>query len=541
MLIKVANKSQSWVNAQARGFARPFNRVAINMQDHPGAWLGAFTVVYFACTIAHALAKRLWFDELFTYYVSRLPGWGDRLALGSESPPLFYFLTRQSQRLIGWNSIGERMPEMVGFWLMCVCLFFFVRRRCPAIYGFLAMLIPVGTGAYYYAVEAKPYGLVLGMAGLSMLCWQCSAECSRRRLPLILLAFSIALGVNFHFYGAQIVIPLLAGETWRAFERRRIDWGMLSAVGLGLTPLAFLVPLARSTAGPWVALVRDSAVFWAKPRALSFVLFYFRLFGPQLPAFVISAIVMFLAYAVEIKHPCEKRSSCQGLVPHELVACLAYLMVPAAVLVVAWLKTGVFIDRYALSAVVGSTILMVFLVAMISAGRPAVPALFMAILVWFWISNTVSAQKHELDPLEEIGQSSALYPRDDTLPIVVADAVLFAQLAYYSPPELRSRLVYLTDPADAIRRADFLPELGLNSSRGIRPDRIEDYAPFLSRNREFWLYCHGVPRLEWLQSRLRDEGWTLSEEARKGSGVLIRVRWQNKADGSAVVHTPQAP
>ena len=148
---------------QGEGFARWLDRIFAGVakwaDDHAWLWLAAFTVIYLACTVARSLAKPLWFDELFTFYISRAPGWKERLAMGfgDDCPPLFYGLTHACLRLFGENSLASRMPEIMGFWLMCVCLFLFVRRRCAAIYAFLAVLLAVRSLAYAYAYEARPY------------------------------------------------------------------------------------------------------------------------------------------------------------------------------------------------------------------------------------------------------------------------------------------------------------------------------------------------------------------------------------------------
>jgi hypothetical protein len=44
------------------------------------------------------------------------------------------------------------------------------------------MLFPLITNAYPYAYEARPYGLLLGFCGLSLLCWQSAAEGQSRLL-----------------------------------------------------------------------------------------------------------------------------------------------------------------------------------------------------------------------------------------------------------------------------------------------------------------------------------------------------------------------
>jgi hypothetical protein len=57
--------------------------MAKSAEDHSGIWMAAFTVIYLACTVARSLAKPLWYDELLTLYISRAPGWKERLALAA--------------------------------------------------------------------------------------------------------------------------------------------------------------------------------------------------------------------------------------------------------------------------------------------------------------------------------------------------------------------------------------------------------------------------------------------------------------------------
>src|SRR5262245_65490298 len=136
----------------------------------------------------------MWNDELFTFYTSRLPKvsdiWGALLTGADQIPPLFHLITRAAFALFGVNSLSVRLPEVLGFWVMSLCLFRFVSKRSSALYGFAAMLVPLITVAYDYAYEARPYGLVLGFCGLALLCWQSAAEGHYRKLPLIGLAVS---------------------------------------------------------------------------------------------------------------------------------------------------------------------------------------------------------------------------------------------------------------------------------------------------------------------------------------------------------------
>jgi hypothetical protein len=77
---------------------------------------------------------------------------------------------------------------MIGFWVMSVCVFRFVQRRTSALFATLATLFLLATPGYGYAYEARPYGLVLGCCGLSLLGWQHATGNRKRKLGLAIVA-----------------------------------------------------------------------------------------------------------------------------------------------------------------------------------------------------------------------------------------------------------------------------------------------------------------------------------------------------------------
>ena len=162
-----------------------------------------FSITYLAIASALAWHKLLWNDELFTLYIARLPTYTDiwsLLASGVEQlPPTFHILARLSLKLFGVNHWALRLPEILGVGVMSLCLFVVVSRRSSAAYGLVAMVLPLVTHALYYATEARPYGLVLGCAALSLLC------CSR--WPTIVaascpggLSAALAAALASHYY-----------------------------------------------------------------------------------------------------------------------------------------------------------------------------------------------------------------------------------------------------------------------------------------------------------------------------------------------------
>ena len=134
------------------------------------------SALYFADTLLRASLKTFWYDELVTVYLCKLPSFGatwSAVLHGADlNPPLLYLLTRWSQHLFGEGLIATRLPEILGFWVFGLCLFWFAKRRLGLLRGAIAGFFPVFTLAHYYAYEARPHGIVLGFFGLMLLCWQ---------------------------------------------------------------------------------------------------------------------------------------------------------------------------------------------------------------------------------------------------------------------------------------------------------------------------------------------------------------------------------
>src|SRR5215470_6837116 len=92
-----------------------------------------FFPVYFSFAFMEAKRKPMWDDEFFTLYISRANGMKgilDALLTGADQhPPLFYYLTHQVTWLVGTSHLTLRLLPMIGFCLMCVCLFYLLYPR----------------------------------------------------------------------------------------------------------------------------------------------------------------------------------------------------------------------------------------------------------------------------------------------------------------------------------------------------------------------------------------------------------------------------
>ena len=201
------------------------------LDRHKYLLLGLYSVAYFWATCYRASRKLFWFDEVVTMYVSRLPDlkaiWGATLTGVDFSSPLMYMLTRWSLNVVPVEEIGARLPATIGFWIFTLCLFRFVSVRSNTLAGLISLLFPLATRAYFYAYEARAYGILLACCGLAVVSWQYAAEHYGSRIwSLIGIFVGLAGGLLIHPTALLMFGPLLLGEMARFAVSRRSDWAL---------------------------------------------------------------------------------------------------------------------------------------------------------------------------------------------------------------------------------------------------------------------------------------------------------------------------
>jgi 4-amino-4-deoxy-L-arabinose transferase-like glycosyltransferase len=200
-------------------------------------------------------ARLLWNDEFLSFYSDGVATFKQVILVQlhhpiSLDPPTYHLLSHLSMDLIGRNAIALRLPALAGFLLFQLCLFFFVRRLAGDRSAIIAMAVPILTASFRYSLEGRPYGLLLGLYALSLLCWQIATQDDgirrSRLLPLIGLTLSIALAITSHYFGVLILIPVSLGELSRILIRKRLDFGILTALALGLASVVLILPFKRA-------------------------------------------------------------------------------------------------------------------------------------------------------------------------------------------------------------------------------------------------------------------------------------------------------
>jgi hypothetical protein len=486
--------------------------------------LGMLLLVYLGITGVLAYYRLFWNDELFTVYIARIPsvsGIWAFLATGVEqTPPTFHLLIRVLVLALGEHHLTVRLPSILAMGMVGICMFVVVSRRTSTAYGLIAMLCPILTQAFFYAYEARPYALVLAFSAGSLLCWQSATEGHRRGLSLAGLAATLAAALCCHYYAVLAFLPLVAGEVARSFSRRRVDPAVWLAFCVAMTPLLAFLPLlmaGRKLAG----------TFWARPRWQYMVGFYQNILSPAVVPLLL--IVLVLAFYALARAAAGRERTLPVTPPpprHEVLAAVAYLALPVVGILLAKLVTGAFTDRYALPAVLGLAMIVSWGAFHLLDGRATMGVLLAALLVgWFVVFAGIAPA---LQLRQGVSDQRAVYRFLQTaapgnMPIVIAGPHAFFQLTYYAPPALAPRLVYLVDPAEALRYLDTdTVDLGMREFGRWTTLRVEPYRAYLSAHPHFLLYADRGP-WAWLLSALGATSARLGVVALDGGASLFLV------------------
>ena len=489
-------------------YCRFAQRVAQFIERHPFVLLAAFTLVYFATACPLAERKLLWHDEIFTVRIARQPTlaalWA---ALGSgmdANPPLNYLATRAACAILGDGPVAYRLPALVGFWLFCVCLFLFVAHRCGRAFACLAVLFALATDAHHtFAYEARPYGLLLGWAGLALLCWQRTGE-GNSRAARAGLALSLAAALATHYYAVLLFVPLGLAEAARSWRRWRIDLAVWACFAVGLLSLAAFLPLAQQ------ARAVLGTGFWARPTLEKLATFYKELLGVDVLACV--AVLLFLAVYPRLRTADEEQPHEQpsSLPPEEILVAVAFAALPFFAFALGKLVTGAFAHRYAITAVIGPSVAFACAARHYSRCCPVLAVSVGGILLAWWLAtDVVRLQEMEGKRAEFAAAHDRLARQAERAGVLaVSDPLAYLQHAYYAPA-LRPRLVYLCSPRLALRyKGSNTTDLALLLLSRWSDLNVLDCEEFVAAHREFAVHDRGG----WLAAALADRDLLLTKK-----------------------------
>jgi len=274
-------------------------------------------------------------DEFLSYYTDRVPTlaqvvWVQLHYPISLDPPTYHLLSHFAMQLLGPTEMALRLPAFLGFLLCQVSLFFFVRRLAGPRSAAIALALPLLTYSFFYAIQGRPYGLLLGLYSASLACWQAAirAPAGRSRvLALSGIGAALVLGVTSHYFGVLILIPVCAGELVRSLDRRQLDRGVLTAIAAGFVSIATVLPFQHALLA-YRAHYYNTAVDWhVLPQSYFSLFSFYRGWNHlQQHIFELSALVLSAVLVAAILLRLRRQA---GRDPaHEWIALLALALLP---------------------------------------------------------------------------------------------------------------------------------------------------------------------------------------------------------------------
>lgn len=492
-------------------------RLTAFLDRHRLAVLAVWSIAFAIPTAMRAAAKPFWHDEIYTVLLARLPSisihWA-ALADGADfAPPLNAFAVRIVRHVGGLGPVLARVPAMLGFWTMAMVVFVMVRERANAALALAAACVPLFTAGYRYSYEARPYGLMMGLAALAWLSWSRAAAGRRRTIFLPLLGVSLAAGLWNHYFAVLVYVPIAAGEATRAIRQRRVDgplWIAVIASVVAAAPLARLLALSASR----------TSHFWVSPGLSDIPAAYTFLFGglAEALAWPIAAIALIALWSrLRSTVPATPMPAWPA---HEIAASIASLLLPLLGVLLALVATGGFVARYAMPTVAAVAIVLPLAIGRAARTRVADVVLLLALASAFVRSipplapvpspeNPVAARPLFAASIKQPG------------PTVVAGELMFLQLWYYTPSESRAALRYLADPELALRYrgSDIVDRNYLALGRWTAVP-VERFDLFLRSHDAFRVYTAGF---NWQLDGLRESGAGVTRVGSEAGGTLYDV------------------
>lgn len=421
----------------------------------------------------------LWMDEILTIWAARLPSVQatySALAHGSEfAPPAFPVLLHYWSKLAGGGHLAMRLPSLMGAVASAICVFYLLRRSLGVPRAVVGACLTL-EGLSFYALQARPYTLETACFAAAVLLWD-----SYNRRPAwwrsAAMAVLLALATSLHFYAVLFVPCLGITELLYALKVRKVRpavWLALLAAGASI---AVWLPLIHAMSRFNAADSRSPAYYAKASAGRLFELYsHVLLFGPWasmllvLPMLMAGIGIFLQRDRVTTERPGWPEQAGYWAFVFGTVA------LPGVVFVFAKLVTHTLNERYAITAVAGTSALLAGSVRITPFFRRALPS-----FVLLAAAITLGHLGEKTLPQPTIGN----LPGND--PIVIVDGLSFFPLEETSPPEVRSRLVYLSVPPGT-PVSDPTNQHQIERWHTINPElRVENIDDFLRSTPSFYV------------------------------------------------------
>ena len=186
---------------------------AVVSRLHQSAWCWpiAFLVAgfYVASSLYISSQRLLWFDEIFTAIISRLPDvrtiWKALSESADSTPPLFFLITRIFDQVFRHGDLGMRVPSAIALGAGLLVTFDIARRLTDGLYGLIAMSLLTTSFVTYYGYEARAYALYFMLSAMALWLWAFTEDGSKTAAAAFGVLFLI--GVPIHYYFSLCLAP----------------------------------------------------------------------------------------------------------------------------------------------------------------------------------------------------------------------------------------------------------------------------------------------------------------------------------------------
>jgi Dolichyl-phosphate-mannose-protein mannosyltransferase len=468
----------------------------------------------FLCSLVQAADKPFWYDEIFTYLSAALPGWTGVwgfYAQGADTPsPLPALIVHATLRFTSNPEITARIPFMLAFVFMSLCIYIFMRRRYSTGYALAALFAPVAFPFFFYfSSEIRAYALVLAGAGLSMVCWQFLASNPTRRAAAnwnaLGLWFGLAFAICAHTFAIFLFVPFALAQLVADLQNKKPDlrvWLALLLFPLGLVPVLH---------GELVASHAYRGSFFSKPDVQVLQLTYQDMFGP---VSICATILLFAILVLVLRRSRAVNSSPEsppGFTRPEVVFAVVLAILPLYAWPVSML-IGVFREAYMVPACIGIVLCIFAAVAELAQQEVALGAALLAALLllgcarnapWFhWRSLARLDRVHMRFVQGYNRQNWVRLVAASSLPVAVSDDQLYLKSRFYWPPQMQQRLWFPT----SLSLASNYPDSATIQLNIVRTGKLlslpaMDWKDFSAAYPHFLLVV-GNARSAWLASYL---------------------------------------
>jgi hypothetical protein len=464
-------------------------------------------------SVAFALGKPFWYDEMLTLITSSQGSWNAivkaLLVPTDGQPPLFHWTEHIARGLLRNPEVALRLPSIMGLPCTLLCVFVFVKRRGGRIVALVCAVMLLMTEAFqYYAAEARPYGMVMACIAFAMVCYQ--------RVPslrwTVLLAMSLTLAESLHYLAVLAMIPFGLAEMVVFLKTKKFRWPVWGALAVGAVPLLIfwrLLMINKMYYGPH---------FWARMKFTEIPRMYGEFFmtdgniGAGIAAAALAGVLMRRENGGGVE------GQAKELAEEVLSFTLAALPFIGYILLVRIAHSGL-TARYLLPTVLGVVTCFGYILSRARLRTIGITAVFILSAVSMHELHFWRFFRSDIQDLRSIGPVTERLIKNaghDDLPVIFPDGTLLLPLTHYVAPPVAKRFRYVKQDLSEEHWADTVDK-GFEALQPYIYLPVSDVASLVSTRRDFLIYVEEKDWYgTWLINHLRQQGWTVQNAATNG-------------------------